>query len=71
MNKTTHCANGFYAIHFACYNGDPEMIKLLVKYGSRLDVANKIGLSPMHVAAQADKAYPITYLWANDQDVDC
>lgn len=71
MNQQTKCSNGFYAIHFACYHGESAIIKALVTYGADLDVRNKMGLSPMHVAAQADRAYPLTFLYARGLDVDC
>jgi len=40
MNQKTDNKDGFYSIHYACYNGDPEVIKLLDKYGANLDVYN-------------------------------
>ena len=59
------------ALHFACYQGDCEVIRVLHKYGANLHVRNKLGLSPMHVAAQADRAFPITFLFKNGVDIDC
>ena len=44
---------------------------MLYKYGADLRAKNKLGLSPMHVAAQADRAFPLTFLWYNGVDVDC
>ena len=46
-------------------------MKLLHKFGANLNIQNKIGLSPMHVAAQNDKPFPLTYLQAHGVDVDC
>lgn len=67
----TMCPNGFVPMHFACYQGDSEVIRMLYKYGADLIAKNKLGLSPMHVAAQADRAFPLTFLWYNGVDVDC
>ena len=41
MNQKTDFNDEFYSIHYACYNGDPEVIKLLEKYGATLDVFNR------------------------------
>ena len=51
VNEKTQCQNEFRAIHFACYQGDSDFIRLLCKYGAQVDIRNKMGLSPMHVAA--------------------
>lgn len=62
VNQQTVCENGFVSMHFACYQGDSEVIRLLYKYGSNLTAENKLGLQPVHVAAQADRAFPLTFL---------
>jgi ankyrin repeat protein len=46
------------------------LIRVLVSNGGAVDVLNKHGLSPLHVAAQGDKAYPIAYLRENGVSVD-
>lgn len=51
VNARTDCNNGFSPIHFACYHGDADVMRMLVKYGAKLNVVNKQMLSPMHVAA--------------------
>ena len=71
MNKKTLCQNKFSPIHFACFQGDAEVIRLLHKYGADIDVKNEMGLSPMHVAAQNDKAFSIAFLYEHGIDVDC
>ena len=71
MNQKTDHKDEFNSIHYACYNGDPEVIRLLEKYGAELDVINNQQLSPMHVAAQRDQSYPLTFLQAKGLDVDC
>ena len=70
INKKTTCKNEFSAIHFACYQGDASIIHLLYKYGADLNSKNKIGLSPMHVAAQNDRAFSLTFLKYHGADVD-
>lgn len=47
----TICHNGFVAMHFACYQGDSDVIRLLYKYGAKLNAKNKLQLQPIHVAA--------------------
>jgi ankyrin repeat protein len=42
----------------------------LEKYGAEINVANKVGLTPMHIAAWSDLAFPITYLYAKGLDPD-
>ena len=32
---------------------------------------NKLGLQPVHVAAQADRAFPLTFLQSKGVDIDC
>jgi len=63
VNLKTDCPNGFSAIHFACFKGDPAVIRMLHRYGACLFVKNEMGLSPMHVAAQADKAFSLSFLY--------
>ena len=62
--------NGFFAIHFACFVGHSGIVRLLYKYGAELHVKNKLGLTPVHVAAQADKAFSLTYLQARGLDME-
>ena len=50
-NQVTNDENGFFAIHFACFVGHSAIIRLLYKYGAELHVKNKLGLTPVHVAA--------------------
>jgi len=70
IDSPTLCENGFYPIHYACYVGDMDIMKVLISNGGKIDVVNKHGLSPMHVAAQGDKSYPIAYLYENGLSVD-
>ena len=70
IDSPTLCENGFYPIHYACYRGDMDIIKVLMRNGGKVDVVNKLGLSPMHLAAQGDKAHPTAYLYENGLSVD-
>ena len=71
VNATTQCEFGYSAIHFACFHGDPYVLRLLVQYNAKVDVKNKTGLSPMHLAAKADLSFPLTFLKERGVDVDC
>ena len=48
-------------MHYASFHGNVKMIKLLVKNGANIYVKNKMGINLMHVAAQGDQAYSLTY----------
>ena len=37
-------------IHYAAWDGDLDMIKLLASYASDLKIPNKTGLTPLHIA---------------------
>ena len=37
-------------IHYAAWDGDLDMIKLLASYTSDLKIPNKTGLTPLHIA---------------------
>ena len=41
INELTADKSGFSPMHFACFNGDCAVIKLLHKYGADLDIKNK------------------------------
>lgn len=50
--------NGSTALHFACVNGDLELVQLLHQHKATLDIANNLGITPMHCACEAG-ALPI------------
>ena len=62
--------NEFFAIHFACFVGTASVIGLLYKYGAELHVKNKAGLTPVHVSAQADKAFSLMFLYCRGLDME-
>ena len=70
MNQKTKCEFGYTPIHFACYHGQSDIIKILDKYGADMSLANNVGLTPMHIAAWNDLPYPLTYLYWRGADPD-
>jgi uncharacterized protein len=48
-------ADGFTALHFACFFGQPESARLLIESGSAVDAvaANPMAVMPLHSAASA------------------
>ncbi|MFZ0480444.1 MAG: ankyrin repeat domain-containing protein [Terriglobales bacterium] len=51
----THSADGFTALHFACFFGQPESARLLIEAGAAVDAvaANPMAVMPLHSAASA------------------
>ena len=47
------------------------MIRLLHRYGADLEKKNHLGLTSLHLAAQADKAFAITFLYKKGANIDC
>ncbi|RPB29194.1 ankyrin, partial [Terfezia boudieri ATCC MYA-4762] len=46
---------GVIALHLAVTESDAEVVKLLLEKGANLETRNtKLGLTPLHVAAQSD-----------------
>jgi len=43
---------------------------MLISYGGSLDHVNKNGLSPVHIAALGDNAYPLAFLYENGLNMD-
>lgn len=70
VNAQTRCDFEYSPIHFACYYGQSDVIKLLEKYGADMKVSNKMGLTGMHIASWSDLAFPLTYLRSKGLDPD-
>lgn len=51
----------FYPIHYASYYGNPKLIKFLIRIGANPFVRTQKGVNCMHVAAQGDSAFSLTY----------
>jgi ankyrin repeat protein len=51
----TSSKDGFTALHFACFFGQPEAARLLIEHGAAVDVvaANATRVMPLHSAASA------------------
>ncbi|MGA9527646.1 MAG: ankyrin repeat domain-containing protein [Terriglobales bacterium] len=51
----SHSADGFTALHFACFFGQPEAARVLIDAGGAVDAvaANPMALMPLHSAASA------------------
>ena len=52
---------GFTPLHYACYNGNMKLIKLLINNGADVNLVNNNGLNVLHLAAQGNQATPIYY----------
>ena len=61
VNTPSKSEEGFYPLHFASFHGNVKLIKLLVRNGANIWVKNKQGINMLHVAAQGDQAYSLTY----------
>lgn len=61
MNYPSRGEEGFYPLHFASFHGNVKLIKLLVLSGADIFAKNKQGINMLHVGAQGDQAYSLTY----------
>ena len=52
---------GFTALHYACYNGNIKLIKLLVNYGADINIISNNGLNVLHLATQGNQTTPLYY----------
>lgn len=53
---------GFTALHYAAFSGNVKMIKMLVhRCKADIHAKNKQGLGMMHLAAQGDQPWALTY----------
>ena len=53
--------SGFTALHYACYNGNIKLIKLLINYGADINAVNNNGLNVLHLSAQGNQSTPLYY----------
>ena len=53
---------GFTPLHYASYNGNMKLIKLLLNNGADINISNNNGLNVLHLAAQGNQVTPIYYL---------
>jgi len=53
--------DGFTALHYASFNGNKEMIELLIKHGADVKAVNNQGINMLHVACQGDQPFSVAY----------
>jgi ankyrin repeat protein len=63
-------ANGWTALHVAAYLGDPEMVKLLVKYHANVNARDKRGLTPLLWTAFGGHSDSAAVLLSNGADIN-
>ncbi|XP_014769847.1 notch-regulated ankyrin repeat-containing protein [Octopus bimaculoides] len=51
VNINLYDTEGQTALHQSCLNGNLELVKLLVKFGADVRLANRDGWSALHIAA--------------------
>lgn len=71
VNKTDNF--GFRPIHDACLHGNPETLKLLLKYGASVDGVKRDGLrfiTPVFYAAQQSQLQCMNVLSSNKIKLD-
>ena len=61
INKPAKNFHSYTPLHFASFFGDHNVIKYLVKNGANIHALNPAGKGMMHLAAQGDQAYSLTY----------
>lgn len=58
---------GQTALHQSCMDGNLELVKLLVKFGADIRLANRDGWSALHIAAYGGHQEIALYLIANSR----
>ena len=61
INTPSESEQGFYPLHFASFHGNIQLIKLLMRNKADFTVKTNEGINMLHVAAQGDQAYSLTY----------
>ena len=61
INTPSVSEQGFYPLHFASFHGNIQLIKLLMRNKADFTVKTSEGINMLHVAAQGDQAYSLTY----------
>jgi len=57
----TNAQGGFSPLHFASFHGNVKLIKLLIRNGADIRALDNQLINMLHVAAQGDQAYSLTY----------
>ena len=61
INTPSSSEQGFYPLHFASFHGNVSLIKLLMRNKADFTVKTSEGINMLHVAAQGDQAFSLTY----------
>ena len=61
INTPSRSDQGFYPLHFASFHGNIQLIKLLMRNKADFRVKTSEGINMLHVAAQGDQAFSLTY----------
>ncbi|XP_059145990.1 notch-regulated ankyrin repeat-containing protein-like [Physella acuta] len=51
ININLYDTEGQTALHHSCFKGNLELVKLLVRFGADVRLANRDGWNPLHIAA--------------------
>lgn len=51
IDTVTDNHQGFSALHYASFNGNPQMIRYLVNKGANIQARNAQGMNMLHLAA--------------------
>ncbi|XP_035218696.1 notch-regulated ankyrin repeat-containing protein-like [Stegodyphus dumicola] len=65
VNINYYDKEGQTALHLSCMDGNLELVKLLVKFGADVRLANRDGWSALHIAAYGGHQDIALYLIAN------
>ena len=61
INTPSRSDQGFFPLHFASFHGNIQLIKLLMRNKANFRVVTNEGINMLHVAAQGDQPYSLTY----------
>jgi ankyrin repeat protein len=49
---------GFSPLHFAAFNGNPQVVEFLIRRGSKINLAtDKQGFTPLHLVQSPSKTF--------------
>ena len=61
--------DGFTALHFASFKGNPDLCELLIANGANIKARNNFGINMLHVAAQGDQPISIYFFKLRGMDL--
>lgn len=67
VNINFYDKEGQTALHWSCMDGNLELVKLLVKFGADIRLANRDGWSALHIAVYGGHQDIALYLIANSR----